>query len=116
MDDRDFQVCKEKMYLKIVEIVQEGQNEELMLNDLVRIRRCTDEFIGSYLATQGKLPNYKWDVDISQCVVSLESYGYKIPRLERWIREDTENLEAFAKEMKRERMKQPGIRFLGEGK
>ena len=45
MDDRGYQLCKEQMYTDIVILVQEGQNEELMLNDLVRIRRCTDDFI-----------------------------------------------------------------------
>jgi hypothetical protein len=64
--------------------VQEGQNEELMLTDLIRIRRCTDDFITRYMETQGELPDYGADTE-AMCVVPLEEYGYKLPGLDDFI-------------------------------
>ena len=97
MDDRDYQICRENWYREIVKLVQEGDSEELMLNDLIRIRRCTDDFVNHFFKVTGELPSYGNVFETCFSTIPLESYGYNLPRVRRYIEEETELFEELAK-------------------
>ena|SRR3989344_936351 len=97
MDDRDYQLAKEQMYSDIVRVVQEGEIEELMLTDLVRIRRCTDDFVNHVFKVTGKLSSYGNVFETCFSTMPLENYGYNLSRVRRYIEEEIELFEELAK-------------------
>lgn len=82
---------KQKWISRATQFVEES-GAELTLVDKSTIRRAIDNFFQDYIDAQGREPIFDYSTVRVLYYSYLHPFGYVMPRVERWAREDIERL------------------------
>ena len=86
-----FMTDKCKWVVKTIDFIEEG-GIRLNFNDRVTIRRCIDLFFDDFRSAQNREPVFDYSTLRVLYYSYLSQFGYKMPIIERWAKEDEARL------------------------